>query len=382
MDFYQTLAGGSTDSGHSVNPTTQAPYETQMVLRGDYTRVLAEFWADGPDSETPPGHWFTILNELVADHPDFVRLYQGQDETLSKLEWDLRAYLVLGGAVHDSAISAWGIKGWYDYIRPISAIRHMAGFGQSSDPNLSNYHVKGLPLTPGKIELVGMDDPLAGETQQNVGKVKLYAWQGPTNINDPEEDVAGVGWILAENWWPYQRPSFVTPPFAGYVSGHSTFSRAAAEVLTLVTGNPFFPGGMGEFVAKQNEFLVFDKGPSTDIRLQWATYSDASDQTSLSRIWGGIHPPVDDVAGRKIGIKIGQDAFALAEQYFVGNINRLPDVITMPAPETPTPAQPKQSGGGVFVWMLTGLALLLFRQQLRAQKNTSYSIENVRLVVS
>src|SRR5690606_18557981 len=105
---------------------------------------------------------------------------------------------------------------------------------------------------------------------------------------------------------------------AGYISGHSTFSRAAAEVMTLVTGDPFFPGGMGEFHAPQNNFLVFEQGPSVDLTLQWATYRDASDQTSLSRIWGGIHPPADDIPGRHIGIKIGVDAFLLAERYFEG----------------------------------------------------------------
>ncbi|WNH10597.1 hypothetical protein [Thalassobellus suaedae] len=57
----------------------------------------------------------------------------------------------------------------------------------------------------------------------------------------------------------YQRPTFVTPPFAGYVSGHSTYSRAAAEVMTLLTGDAYFPGGMGEFLAKKNEFLVFEE---------------------------------------------------------------------------------------------------------------------------
>ena len=127
-----------------------------------------------------------------------------------------------------------------------------------------------------------------------------------------------MGWILAENWWPYQRPTFVTPPFAGYISGHSTFSRAAAEVMTLLTGDEYFPGGLGEFHAPKNEFLVFEEGPSVDVILQWATYQDASDQPSLSRIWGGIHPPVADIPGRLIGRRIGVDAFHLAEQYFAG----------------------------------------------------------------
>ena len=45
--------------------------------------------------------------------------------------------------MHDAAISAWSVKGWYDYIRPISAIRYMADEqGQSSDPNLPNYSIQ------------------------------------------------------------------------------------------------------------------------------------------------------------------------------------------------------------------------------------------------
>ena len=121
---------------------------------------------------------------------------------------------------------------------------------------------------------------------------------------------------MADNWWPYQRPTFVTPPFAGYVSGHSTFSRAASEIMTMLTGSQFFPGGIGEFFCPKNEFLVFEEGPSMDITLQWATYQDASDQTSLSRIWGGIHPTADDLPGRIMGDRIAKDVFARAKSYF------------------------------------------------------------------
>ena len=123
-------------------------------------------------------------------------------------------------------------------------------------------------------------------------------------------------WILVENWWPYQRPTFVTPPFPGYVSGHSTYSRAAAEVLTLLTGSEYFPGGMSQFEIKANEYLVFEDGPSVDMTMQWATYRDAAEQSALSRIWGGIHPPFDDVPGRQLGIKIGPQAYAYALSYF------------------------------------------------------------------
>jgi Putative metal-binding motif len=314
--FYHYFDGGARDMGHDINPATGMPYAPQMVPRGDYTRVLAQFWADGPSSETPPGHWFSIFNK-VMDHPDFEYRFNGKGETLDHLEYEVKAYLALGGALHDAAISAWGIKGFYDSSRPISVIRFMCQQGQCSDPNLPRYSKSGIQLMPGYIEMVQPGDPLAGPNGEHVNKIKLFTWRGHGPISDPITDIGGVGWILGENWVTYQRKTFVSPPFAGFISGHSTYSRTAAETLTLLTGDAFFPGGMGEFHIPANSgFLFFEKGPSVDVTLQWATYRDASDQTSLSRIWGGIHPPMDDILGRKIGIVVSTDAYNLAKELF------------------------------------------------------------------
>lgn len=314
--FYNYFEGGTISDGRDVNPTTGLPYEPQMIKRGDYARILAEFWADGPDSYTPPGHWFEIMHHAVLDHPDFERRWMGEGEILSDLEYDVKIHFALSGAMHDAAISAWSIKGWYDYLRPVSAIRFMCSQGQCSDNSLPNFNAAGVPLIPGYVEVVEAGDELAGDNDEHLGKIKLYTWRGHDYVLDTEFDYAGVGWILGENWWPYQRPTFVTPPFSGYISGHSTFSRSAAELLTFATGDEYFPGGIGEFVAEQNEFLEFEEGPSEEIVLQWATYRDASDQCSLSRIWGGIHPPIDDIPGRQNGIVIGPLAFEKANDLF------------------------------------------------------------------
>ncbi len=325
-EFYNYFDGGDPSQGHPVNPKTSEPYEPQIVKRADYGRVLAEYWADGPESYTPPGHWFEIVNDAVLDHPDFERKWMGVGEELDTLEYDVKLYFSLGGSMYDAAISAWSIKGYYDYLRPVSAIRYLCDKGQSTDNTLDNYDPAGAPLIPGYIEVVEEGDPLAGDMNEHVGKIKLYTWRGPdyleyadtSNEFNPQDPInyAGVGWILGENWWPWQRPNFVSPPFAGFISGHSTFSSTAAELLETVTGDPFFPGGMAEFVAEQDEFLHFEVGPSETITLQWATYRDASDQTSLSRIWGGIHPPVDDIPGRLIGMELGQEALGYANEYF------------------------------------------------------------------
>ena len=321
--FYDFYEGGDASQGYDLNPVTGSPYPVQMVARGDYTRVLAEFWADGPESETPPGHWFTILND-VMDHPAFDRRIGGTGPVLGELEYDVKAYLAMGGCMHDAAITAWGVKGWYDYVRPVSVVRWMAENGQRTDPALPNYHPQGLRLISGLVELVTTEtiapgerhEHLAGFGGSNVGKVAAFCWRGPDFINDPEVDTAGCGWTLAERWWPYQRPTFVTPNFAGYVSGHSTFSRAAAELMTRMTGSEYFPGGLGEYVANRGQFLVFEDGPTTNVRLQWVSYRDASDQCSLSRIWGGIHPPADDLPGRLMGLVIGPQAWDLARSLY------------------------------------------------------------------
>ena len=305
-------------SGYRYNPATDRPYQPVMVPRGDYGRAIAEFWADGPHSETPPGHWNTLANAVV-DHPDFTARIGGKGPVVDPLEWDVKMYLALNGALHDAAVAAWGAKAHYDYARPISMIRYLGGLGQSSDPELPSYHPDGLPLIEGEVELITEASSAPGGRHEHladhVGEIAILAWTG--NPGDATDTLAGVDWIRAVEWVPYQLSTFVTPSFAGYVSGHSTFSRAAAEVLTAMTGSPFFPGGLGQWMVPAGSFH-FEAGPSVDVPLQWATYYDAADQAGISRLYGGIHVSADDLRGRRVGSLCGLDAWATAQRYYEG----------------------------------------------------------------
>lgn len=333
--------GTHDDQGYANNPSTGMPYADNFVRRADYGRVLAEFWADGPKSETPPGHWNVLANE-VSEHSQLEKRIGGSGPLIDDLQWDVKLYLALNGAVHDSAVAAWGAKREYDYVRPITIIRYMGSLGQSSDVGGTSYHPDGLELVPDMVELITTESIADGGRHRNaylnanelanglflpdlnyseaemVGKVVVHAWNHEPD--DPLTEVSGIDWILAENWVPYQQDNFVTPAFAAYVSGHSTFSRAAAEVLAAFTGSEYFPGGLGELTF-DTSYLDFELGPSSNLTLQWATYFDAADEAGISRLHGGIHVPPDDFAGRIMGSSIGIDAYDAALKYFAGIAN-------------------------------------------------------------
>ncbi len=330
--------GANDGTGYpgGINPITGNPYAPNVVKRGDFTRVLAEFWADGPNSETPPGHWNSLAN-TVTDSPGFVRKIGGTGPVVSDLEWDVKLYVALNTAVHDAACAAWGLKRYYEGPRPISNIRWMGQQGQSSNPLLPSYSPNGLPLLPDVVELVTNATIASGRHSAAnglyAGVIAIKAWSGqPGTPGNPGSGASGVRWYPAYSWIPFQAKTFVTPAFPGYVSGHSTFSRAAAEVLTSITGSPFFPNGLGSFTAPASTYLKFESGPTQQVRLEWGTYYDAADQAGLSRIWGGIHVSVDDLEGRKAGAKCGKGAWALAKKYFDGSVLTTPFNITSVQP--------------------------------------------------
>jgi hypothetical protein len=529
--YHNSPLGSYEYQGYGLNPVTGDPYPANTVKKADYYRAIAEYWADGPTSETPPGHWHVIAND-VADTKGFEFKMGGAGPSLDRLQWDVKMYLAVAGGSHDAAVAAWGMKGYYDSPRPISFVRHMGQMGQSSDPRGASYNSEGIPLVPGLIEVITAADtqpdgamadfqeltyyaftgePTGVETHE--GEIMIRGWLGgfyggatgvstagplpghvyrngsgwqiggfepgtndtpgalnaglfpgslqiseirvdqpgrdadqyfeitgtpgtsldgltyvvigdevltkvpspqgriqvavsldghtigangtflvgrPTlslatpgmtspfifkkmgscthmlvtgfssylgkdldlldngtlNItpwtsivdsvsllrkttgagiysaikvgpDNPQAQLYGVDWQPITYFLPYQASNFVTPPFAGYLSGHSTFSRSSAEVLTQLTGSKYFPGGFAETVVPAG-FSKFEIAPSEPVHLQWATYYDAADEAGISRIYGGIHPRADDIPGRLTGDIVGRRALGRAFALFAG----------------------------------------------------------------
>lgn len=181
------------------------------------------------------------------------------------LDDDVVLFFAVGNAVFDAGIACWDCKVHFDYIRPISAIHYL------------------------------------------FGDRMVWAWAGPYQ---------GTGLIRGRDWRPYQAADFVTPPFAEFTSGHSTFSAAGAEVLKRFTGSDRFGGS---HVQPQGESLVEPGAvPSRDLRLYWPTFSAAADEAGVSRRYGGIHFVQADLVGRRMGRQVGRLAWQRVRGYVTG----------------------------------------------------------------
>ncbi|WP_435011975.1 DUF6851 domain-containing protein (plasmid) [Tundrisphaera lichenicola] len=232
-------------------------HQARQVLRysaalTDTQKVIAEYWADGPNSELPPGHWLL-----------FAQFVSRRDE--HDLDRDARMFFLVANAVMDAGIAAWDTKRAYDYVRPVTAVHFLFAGGP------------------------------------------VRAWAGP---------YLGTRWIDGGDWLPYQPLTFITPPFPEYVSGHSAFSAASAEVLRRFTGSDHFQGKV--VIPRGSSRVEPGLTPARDTILRWPTFSAAADEAGRSRRYGGIHFEPGDLEGRTLGRRVGAAVWEKALTYFDG----------------------------------------------------------------
>ena len=230
-------------------------------------KAIAEYWADGPLSSTPPGHWNEFAHDLSAR------------ETYGLAD-DVKMFFALNNALFDTGIAVWDAKYAHDYVRPQTAIRHL-------------YEDK-----------------------------EIVAWAGPNK---------GAQTILGQDWQPYQDVTFVTPAFPEYTSGHSGFSFAAATVLEAYTGSDVLFDGQSRGVqdldgdgerdligAWSTDELSFEQYDGDTIHLSWNTLWDAAAEAGRSRLYGGIHIQDGDLRGRAMGQQVAETVWSQTESLFEG----------------------------------------------------------------
>ncbi len=225
----------------------------------DTTKTIADYWANGPHSETPPGHW-----ELFAQ---FVSAQYISAKDKHALGDDVLGFFILSNAVFDAGIACWECKRYYNSVRPITAVRFLYS-GQN-----------------------------------------ITAWGG---YNQATKTFDGSTWL------PYQESFVVTPPFPEYVSGHSTFSAAGAYIMQQLTGSDNF--GNSFTAAPGSSQIEPGFAPSQSITLSWPTFSSAAAQAGISRQYGGIHFNQADQDGRALGKQVATTVLTKALGFVSGKI--------------------------------------------------------------
>ena len=266
-----------TDAWGEVS-TNDAAYRRQFTDVAELSaaltpeqKVIAEYWADGPKSSTPPGHW----NEFAQD----IALREEHG-----LEQDVKLFFALNNALMDTGIAIWDAKYAHDYVRPQTAIRYLFS-----------------------------DEEIA-------------AWAGPNQ---------GTQMIPGSTWQPYQDVTFVTPAFPEYTSGHSGFSYAAASVLEAFTGSDvLFDGtsrgaqdldgdGQPDLIGSyRTDALTFEQYDGDPITLQWSTVWEAAAEAGRSRLYGGIHIQDGDLRARAMGKAVAEVAWDASEALFTAGQGR------------------------------------------------------------
>jgi hypothetical protein len=232
-------------------------------------KAIVEFMRDGPKSTGQSGHWLTLA-KAVSRRDKY------------DLDRDVKLFFAVGNVAFDAFIACWDTKRHYDSSRPWTLVR---------------YYYKGK---------------------------KVKGWGGPGK---------GVIDLPAEEWHPYSPFTFVTPPFPGYASGHSTVSGASAKMLELFTGSNRFgeiekrlagaltePGYRCEIIQMRDGKLPPGHEKLTcDVALTLPTFSATAEMAGISRVMGGYHIQADNVAGLKLGRKIAEYSWPKIQEYFAGS---------------------------------------------------------------
>jgi hypothetical protein len=229
----------------------------------DEQKIIAEYWAGMhedkfEDTSLIPnyGYWTVPPVQSCRIAHYIVEKNGFKNANVIKL------FFALTNALLDASIAAWDAKLYYNTTRPDSVIHELRD------------------------------------------EFCFDSWGGPC---------VGTVNMEGEGWCPYL---LNTPPFPEYVSGHSTFTRAMADIISCFCDSSEY----GECVVFPacSSVIEPDCTPAEEITLSWPTLYDAADQAGWSRRYGGIHFEEGDLRGRELGEKVALCVWNKVCKYFEG----------------------------------------------------------------
>jgi membrane-associated phospholipid phosphatase len=272
----------------------------------DREKAIAEFWV--PWGSPPPAHMLELTRYLSA-----------RDDM--RLDEEVKLFFVIGVALHDTAIATWEAKYHYGYARPLTAIRA-----------LGNVPLKGWrpPATP-----------------------PAFAYSAPVTRSAAESRPAAPPTAAerpAAEWSSY----LPTPAFPAYVSGHAAFTAAWARAAELATGKAEF-GLRASVTRLYTEQRLLD----VPVELVYPTLWSAAEASGVSRIYGGIHWPVDHTEGLALGRKVAEKAWRRANAFLLGTASPASAILSDLAPTSWLRLMGEGEGAPVGATARQGLAAAL-----------------------
>jgi len=220
------------------------------TIRSAEQAEIGTYWAyDGtPSLCAPPRLYNQIAMQIAAQlHTDTVDL--------------ARLLALLNVAMADSGIAAWESKFYYNFWRPVTAIRE-------ADPGTG-------PSSLGDFNASTSGDPTF------------------TPLGAPASNLTG--------------PNF-TPPFPAYPSGHATFGGALFETLRRFYGRDDIA-----FTFVSDELNGVTRDHDGNVRplvpRSFQSFSQAEEENGQSRIYLGIHWSFDKSEGIKMGRHVADEVF-------------------------------------------------------------------------
>jgi hypothetical protein len=257
-------------SGDALRPPPPPPVGTPAFER--QIEDVLRISANLTDEQKAIAEYWIPYGRSPASHLIELTEEISERENLS-LDEDIKLFFVVSNALFDAGVAAWDAKYHYDYVRPVTAIQRLGG-----------------------------------------QRVTAYDWRRDR-----------TGQLEARDWEPY----FETPPFPEYVSGHSAFTAAWARAMEITLGTDRF-----DYVAKvykleeEGRRFVFDP-----IETPLPTYWSAAVSSGESRLYGGVHWPIANTEGLKIGKRAGEMVFARAQDFFEGRA--MPSAVAFAHPDSP-----------------------------------------------
>ena len=226
---YVDARGNETTSGEAFVDQMAEVVELGAALT-DEQKIIAEYWADGPHSESPPGHWNELAREVsIRDRHSLVD--------------DILLFHALNAALLDAGIATWDAKRHYDSVRPVTAI-----------PQLFD-------------EVDGWGGP-------GRGTVRMAAedWQ-------PYQDQTFVTPAFPEYPSGHSTFSAAAAEILRSFTGSDRF--ADGTVLPSDHDTDGEPDLVGRYVAVPGSGF-YEPGPDQTVVLEWPTFSAAADEAGIS----------------------------------------------------------------------------------------------------